>query len=168
MKKTLLIIAVILFSTSTAFSQFKLGVGASAGTKTGFSETSDDGFKMNFGLNLRGVYEISDNLAFGFGATYFLPTKFEDGSDEMKMNFIYANADFMYYFTTDESAKFYALGGANFATFTTKFNGTKVDLLSDSSISWEAGLGIEIGKIFIEGKYDGNMEQIIGTVGIYF
>jgi len=159
MKKTLLIIAVLLITSSAAFSQeFKFGAGAVIGSKSGISET---GTKMNFGLHARGVYGISDQFALTAGFSYFLPSKV----DPVKLTLMGFNADAMYYFMDDNDMKIYGLGGMNIAFAKVSGGGFEA---STNDVSFELGAGVEFGKFFVELKYDGNGEQIEGFVGMYF
>jgi len=164
MKKTLLIIAVCLIATSAAFSQeFKFGVGGVVGTKSGIKETGE--FKMNFGANARVLYDFSEKFAITGGFTYFLPSKVTHAGEEMKLNIMALNADAVYYLMDDNNVKVYGLGGVNWASAKVSFMGADV---TTSEFSWEAGAGVMFSNFFIEAKYDGNMEQILGVVGIYF
>ena len=159
MKKTLLLIAVALFVSSTAFSQFKFGAGLTMGTKAGMDA---EGTKVNFGLNLKGLYSLSDEFAMTLGATYFLPNTYGDPEMKFKNNFQF-NLDGQYYFMTEDT-KFYVLGGLNWLT------NKKGDDDAMDKFGFEAGAGVEFGNIFVEGKYDFNTmsEQLFFTVGYYF
>jgi len=163
MKKTLLIIAVCLIATSTAFSQVKFGVGGVVGTKSGIKETGE--FKMNFGANARLLYDFSEKFALTGGFTYFLPSKVDVGATELKLNIMALNADAVYYLMDDNNVKVYGLGGVNWASAKVEAAGISV---TNSEFSWEAGAGVMFSNFFIEAKYDANMEQIVGVVGIYF
>lgn len=170
MKKTLLIVAVILISTSTAFSQFKFGAGAAAGTKATFSETSTDGLALGFGLHVRGLYSFSDDFEGVAGFTYYLPKKIEGISlNQMGFNF-----DFHYNFTNDESAKAYILAGGNYSAL-------KLAVLGESASEWgfgfQFGAGVEFSNFFIEAAYELEKDfgdgaklpaEIKATVGFYF
>jgi hypothetical protein len=166
MKKTLLLIAVALFVSSTAFSQFKFGAGVSVGTKAGIGV---DGTKINFGLNVRADYTLSDDLAITGGFTYYLPTKYTTTTTtavEMKNTAFGFNADIKYYLMNDDT-KVYGLGGLNWISNKTTIAGIGIAL---TQFGWEVGGGVEFGKIFVEAKYDGNTlaKQIVATVGLYF
>jgi len=160
MKKTFLFIAVLLITFSTnAFSQdIKFGAGAVIGSKAGISE---DGTKMNFGVHARGLYNLSDEFAITGGFSYFLPSKV----DPAKLTLMAFNADAMYYFMDDGDMKIYGLAGLNMAF--AKISGGAFDV-STNDVSFEVGAGVEFGDFFVELKYDGNMEQIQGFVGMYF
>ncbi len=168
MKKTLLLVAVALFVSSTAFSQFKFGAGVTAGTKAGIKYDTKEEMKIGFGLNLKGVYNLSDDFALGFGASYFLPTKYtvDDVETKMKNNLVF-NVDAMYYLMNEDDTKIYGLGGLNWNTYKKMMGTTEA---SHDKFGWEVGGGVEFGKFFVEAKYDGNKltEQVVATVGYYF
>jgi hypothetical protein len=143
MKKTLLLIAVALFVSSTAFSQFKFGVGGALGTKA--SATGE----LGFGAQARATYELADEMNLEGGFTYFF---------RKDAGFWILNADFQYEFATKEDFTFYGLGGVNY----NKLKGM------DGKIGFEAGAGLTFSKFFAEAKYNFKLEQFEAGVGIYF
>jgi len=111
------------------------------------------------------LYDFSEKFALTGGFTYFLPSKVDVGTTELKLNIMALNADAVYYLMDDNDVKVYGLGGVNWASAKVTAAGISV---TDSEFSWEAGAGIMFSNFFIEAKYDANMEQIVGVVGIYF
>ena len=164
MKKTLLLIAIAVFISSTAFSQFKFGVGATLGTKTGMGTNTE---KISPGLNVRGMYELSETWSLTAGASYFLPTTGSIGGNTAKYSYMYIiNVGAVYYFSENDDMKMYGLVGINHTAYKAKRTGY-YDLTEDGR-SFEVGGGVEFDRYFAEVKYDGNLKQIVATVGIYF
>jgi len=163
MKKTLLIIAVCLIATITAFSQVQFGAGVTAGTKAKINDTAEE--TVNFGVNARVLWDFSEKFALTGGFSYFLPFDVTMLGVEVTTNVMVFNADAVYYFMDDNDVKVYGLGGVNLASVKAKAGNVSE---TESEVSWEAGGGVMFSKFFIEAKYDGNLEQIVGTVGIYF
>ena len=166
MKKTLLIIAVFLIASTSAFSQFQFGVGGAAGTKAGFDD--DGALAFGFGPHVRGVYTISDDFALVGGVTYYLPKKIGDVS----LNQFVFNVDLNYNFINDGDMKAYFLGGASYNSFKIAAGGASVTF---SEFGYHAGAGVVFDKFFIEGKYEFEIDtddilregQITGTIGIF-
>lgn len=163
MKKTLLIIAVCLIATTTAFSQVQFGLGATAGSKAKINDTFEE--TLNFGVNARVLWDFSDAFALTGGFSYFLPFDVTMLGVEVTTNVMVFNADAVYYFMDENDIKVYGLGGLNYAFIKAKSGNVSE---TDSDLGWEAGGGVMFSNFFIEAKYDGNMEQIVGTVGVYF
>jgi hypothetical protein len=166
MKKTLLLIAIALFVSSTAFSQFKFGVGVIAGTKAGIKEITGGGFesKVNFGLNARGIYKINETLAATGGISYFLPVKIYDGAT--KSTQITFNAGANLYLLNGEKSKLYGYGGFNWTSY--KVEITTLPDQTTKGTGFEFGGGVEFGSLFIEVKYDTNTKQMYGVAGFLF
>lgn len=163
MKKTLLIIAICFIATTTAFSQVQFGFGVTAATKAKINDTFEE--TVNFGANARLLWNFSEKFALTGGFSYFLPFDVTMLGVEVTTNVMVFNADAVYYFMDENDVKVYGLGGMNYASVRAKSMGISA---TESEVSWEAGGGVMFGNFFIEAKYDGNFEQIVGTVGIYF
>lgn len=163
MKKTLFIIAVCLIATTTAFSQVQFGLGVTAGTKAKINDSFEE--TANFGLNARILWDFSEKFSLTGGFSYFLPFDVTALGVEVTTNVMVFNADLVYYFMNDNGVKVYGLGGLNYVSVKAESGDISA---TESETSWEAGGGVMFNKFFIEAKYDGNMEQIVATVGIYF
>lgn len=163
MKKTLLIIAICLIATATAFSQVQFGVGVTAGTKAKINDSFEE--TVNFGANARVLWEFSESFALTGGFSYFLPFDVTSFGVEVTTNVMVLNADAVYYLMDENDIKVYGLGGLNYTSVKAKSGSVSN---TESEVSWEAGGGVLFSNFFIEAKYDGNLEQIVGTVGIYF
>lgn len=153
-------------ASGTAFSQLTFGFGVIGGTKSGVDLTGSVlDTKLNFGGQARLVYEFSDVIEFVGGFSYFWPSEVTIGSLKTKWDLMILNTGVLFYVVSEEDFKFYGLGGGTFTAFKVT-SGTNMESTSD--FGWEAGAGVKIGRVFIEGKYDSNREQIIAIVGIYF
>lgn len=162
MKKTLLIIVVIFISSSTAFSQFQLGFGGALGAGSGYDIDAVDQSTLGYGPHIRGLFSISDNVALVAGFTYFLPKN--------EWNFMDATFDLNLNFVNDQGLKAYFLGGGNYTGYK--------DADNDAfwAFGFHFGAGVVIHKLFIEVKYDLEIDkdpmwrkgQIAGVIGFYF
>lgn len=165
MKRILFIILVLIMATGTTFSQSSFGLAGTAGTKTGIDENGES--KMNFGVHARMLSSISESIGLIGGFTYYLPSSIMIGTTETKWNFMTFNADIALYLANEEDFKFYGLGGVTYTSARVEVGGASAT--SEWEFGWEAGAGVIFGEhFFIEGKYDGKLEQIVGVVGFYF
>lgn len=163
MKRILFILLLFILASGTAFSQLTFGFAGIAGTKSGVDSNLEA--KFNFGGHGRVASEITDRIGFVGGFTYFWPSFVTIGSVKTRWNLLILNSDLLLYIVNEEDFQFYGLGGGTFTAFAVT-SGTNMESTSD--FGWEAGAGVKIGRVFIEGKYDSNREQIIAIVGIYF
>lgn len=173
MKKTLIIATLLLIIGHAGFSQVKFGLGAVVGTKSGWeidesAPVSADlvtNLKLNYGINARVLWEFNDKISFVGGLTYFLPTKITSDDQEINYYNMVVSANAHYNILKKDKLKLYGLGGFNFSLISTRIN---IRGLTEAGFGYEFGAGAQFGKLFLEGKYDGNLDQIVGTLGIYF
>ncbi len=167
MKKTLLIIAVFLIASSSAFSQVDFGVGAVLGTKATVDENANA--KMNFGLHARAMLELTDEIFFTGGFSFYLPKKFSYPGVETTINYMVLNADVNYYFLDDGDFAFYGLAGINYGFLHTvlKEDGEPNLTASNGHFDFEIGAGVRYDVYFAELKYDGSNNHIQVFIGIY-
>lgn len=174
-----MIVAVMAFVAS-ASAQFKFGGGVTMGTKMGMNDSFED--KAGFGINVRGVFDISEKFKVSPGITYFFPGA-PDGYDLKAWQL---NADAQYHFYSNESVSIYGLGGLNYSHSKVKVDvgdffedvlgedlgsmfgaaGSAED--SEGKIGIDLGAGINFGKFYGEVKYDTAFEQVALSVGILF
>lgn len=166
MKKTILIIAVLLIAGST-FSQVQFGVGVVAGTELKFNENGDP--QMNFGAHARGLFEISDEMFLTGGLSYFLPYKLKYTGIESTLTFMVLNADINYYFLDDGDFMLYGLGGINYGIAMTKLDETGEPILRNTHthVDFEFGVGARTENLFGELRWDNSNSNFLLTVGIY-
>lgn len=164
MRRILFIFVVFILASGTALSQSSFGIAGLAGTKAGVNATSSG--KLGFGIHARFVSSVSDNVGLIGGFTYYLPSTITALGVETKWNYMTANADLMFYLANEDDFKFYVLGGATYTSLMVTAGGISGN--TDWLFGWEAGAGVEIGRLFIEGKYDAKLKQVVGTLGFYF
>jgi hypothetical protein len=179
MRKLVTLTALIII-TATTFGQYKVGGGLTLGTE------------IDFGLNLRGDYEINENITVAPGFTLFFPdspegtkvTNWQLGAD---VHYYFHEMDdfkfygIHYYFHEMDDFKFYGIGGLNYSykkiktdayTYTDPFFGTKITYpettVSDGEIGLDLGGGANYKQFFGELKYDTGFDQLTISVGMYF
>lgn len=171
MKKLLLIIAVLLITSGTAFSQFSWGVGGGVGTKAAF-DNSLFYYKVGVGVHARGIYDLSETTTLQAGFTYYLPTKISTAS----VNQMVLNMDFNYNFVSEEDMKVYALGGMNYTGFHVEAGSSEGN---SYGAGFHAGLGLRQEHFFVEARYEfkktikdiiniNHDGQIVATFGYIF
>ncbi len=188
-----MIVAVMALVATTASAQFKFGGGVTMGTEMGMNDEGD--VKAGFGVNVRGLFDISEKFKVSPGFTYFFP-----GAPEgVDMSAWQLNADAQYHFYSNESISIYGIGGLNYSHMKTEFDtgdaadaigglvgdlgdlgdlgGLVDDVFSaagvsnevkDNKIGLDLGAGINFGKFYGEVKYDTAFEQVALSVGILF
>lgn len=155
-----LIILTIVFGVSTVTSQeFKLGAGVAIGTESSIDDDfSDD---PAFGINLRGVYQITKKWGVTGGATYF----FSESPEPLESTIYTFNFDGTYSFVANKALDFYGLVGFNIGYI--KVEDTEEGIEFDDTLTgMELGIGLltKIG-LFFEAKADGALEQGQFTLG---
>ncbi|RPG38311.1 MAG: hypothetical protein CBB72_001415 [Muricauda sp. TMED12] len=150
----------VLFSFTTVRSQeFKLGGGLSLGTESSVDE--DFLGDPAFGINLRGLYKITEKWGVTGGATYF----FSKAPEPLESTVYAFNFDGTYSFVTNGTLDFYGLVGFNVGYI--KVENTEDNLEADDTLTgMELGIGImtRMG-LFLEAKADGALEQGQFTLG---
>ncbi len=160
MKKILLVVAVVLFTSSAAFSQFKFGMGLTVGTKAGTENGVGKNFgdqKLNYGLNFRGRFDFLNDFGIQGGISCFFPTVFTSGiAQDFTMINAQANLDVIYYIRRVADVKIYALGGLNYSDVLVRRKAMFTSDFLDHNLKpgFELGAGIIMGKLFFEIKYD--------------
>ena len=165
MKKLTLLAVVTIALTFNSFAQISAGGGLSYGSE---AET--------IGFNLRGQYNINENIDVVGGFTFFFPKKTSQnipffGTIETKSSFWTFDIDGHYNFVINDKFSFYPLAGLNITGVSVEVDGTK-----DSDT--EAGLNIGVGatykineqlKGFAETKYIiSDFDQAVITFGVLY
>jgi len=150
----------VLFSITTVTSQeFKLGGGLSLGTESSIDE--DFLGDPAFGVNLRGLYKITEKWGVTGGVTYF----FSKVPEPLESTVYAFNFDGTYSFVNNRILDFYGLVGFNVAYI--KIEDTKDNIEADDTpTGMELGIGLmtKMG-LFFEAKADGALEQGQFTLG---
>lgn len=146
MKRSLLIVIVFLFVSSTAFSQFSWGVGGAFGTKSAF-DGSLYHLKAGFGVSVKGIYDLSETTALQAGFNYYFPTKIGSAS----VNQMVLSLDFNYNFFQDEALKVYVLGGVNYTGWHAEVGEREGD---SYGVGFHGGIGLRIEHFLFEVRYE--------------
>lgn len=166
MKRILFIFLVLILAAGTTFSQSSFGLSGTAGTKAGIDENTGAA-KLGFGVHARMLSEIGEDFGLIGGFTYYLPSTVTLLGVETKWNYMTFNADLAFNFVKEEDFKFYGFGGGNYTSLSLTVGSASAT--SQWKFGWEAGAGMIIGgHLFLEGKYESFLKQIVGTVGFYF
>ncbi len=154
--KRIIFLAALMIACSGAFAQFHLGGGVTMGTEMGIDD--DLSTKIGFGVNVRGVYDITEKFGATAGFTYFFPSA-PTGID---LSAWQINADAMYNFIAQDAFTVYALAGINYSHM-------DVEGFGDGEIGVDVGAGVKLDfGGFAEVKYDTAFEQVAVTVGFLF
>jgi hypothetical protein len=158
-KFSLLILAGLFSITIARSQEFKLGGGLSLGTEASVDE--DFFGDPAFGINLRGLYKITEKWGVTGGATYF----FSKVPEPLESTVYAFNFDGTYSFVNNRILDFYGLVGFNVGYI--KVANTEDNLEADDTLTgMELGIGIvtRMG-LFFEAKADGALEQGQFTLG---
>ena len=164
MKKLTLVAIVTIAVTLNSFAQISAGGGISYGTEA-----------KTIGFNLRGQYNINENIDIVGGLTFFLPEKTSQtvffATVESKSTMWTFDVDGHYNFSINDKFSFYPLGGLNISGVSVKVNDTKA---SDTEVGLNLGIGATY-KIteqlvgFAETKYTvGNVDQAVIVIGVLY
>lgn len=160
MGRLFLMIFGALFSITAVKSQeFKLGGGIALGTESSVDE--DFLGDPAFGVNLRGLYKITEKWGVTGGATYF----FSKAPEPLESTVYAFNFDGTYSFVTNGTLDFYGLVGFNVGYI--HVENTEDNIEADDTLTgMELGIGLmtSIG-LFFEAKADGALEQGQFTLG---
>ena len=164
MKKLTLLAIISIALTFNSFAQISAGGGLSYGTE---AET--------IGFNLRGQYNINENIDVVGGFTFFLPKKTSQtiffGTVETKTSMWTFDIDGHYNFGIMDKLNVYPIAGLNISGVSVDVNGTKA---SDTEVGLNIGAGAtyEISDQlagFFETKYTiGNYDQAVITFGVLY
>ncbi len=126
--------------------------------------------EQNIGLDLRGIFGVTENIDVAAKIDWFFPKN----ENDIKSSATGFNGDLHYNFL-DRDASFspYGLAGVNILRVAAKFNGTTI---SDSFFGINIGAGFEFAiteslNLFVEGKYtvlfeDGLDSPIVISAGV--
>ncbi|MCL6273018.1 porin family protein [Muricauda sp. 2012CJ35-5] len=160
MSRLHLIVLGVMMSIFTANSQeFKLGAGLAVGTEASIDE--DFMGDPALGVNLRGVYKITDKWGLTGGATYF----FSKVPEPLKSTIYVLNFDGTYSFVSNPVLDFYGLVGFDVGYI--KMEDTVEGIEADDTLTgMEVGIGIitRFG-LFFEAKAEAALEQGQFTLG---
>jgi outer membrane immunogenic protein len=161
MKKLFLLAAFSVVCATASFAQIRIG---------GFLANGTDIERWGVGANAE--FFINEKMAIQPNLTLFFP----ESAGDYKFGFWELNADFHYYFLSQDVVSLYGKGGLNYFTATVKYDGpsTGFDISgSDSEVGLNLGIGanFNVGSIlpFAELKFTlGAAEQAVLAVGIKF
>ncbi|HAF30926.1 MAG TPA: hypothetical protein DCG75_17955 [Bacteroidales bacterium] len=162
-KLTLLAIITIAFAFNS-FAQISAGGGLVYGTE-----------QKTIGFNLRGQYNVWENVDVVGGVTFYLPNKDKQTliftTVESKTNMWSFDVDGHYNFELMDNLKVYPLAGLNISGVSIEVNGAKA---SDTEVGFNIGAGAtyeitdKIAGLF-ETKYTiGNFDQAVITLGALY
>ena len=164
MKKLTLLAVITIAFTFNSLAQISAGGGIAYGTE-----------QETIGFNLRGQYNINENIDVIGGLTFFLPKTISQptffGTIKNKTSLWTFDIDGHYNFPINDKFSFYPLAGINISGASVEVNGTKTS-------KTEIGLNIGVGASyeindklegFFETKYTiGNFDQAVITVGVLY
>lgn len=164
MKKLTLLAIIAMAFTFNSYSQISAGGGLVYGTE-----------QQTIGFNLRGQYNITENIDIVGGLTFYLPNKEKQTliftTVESKTNMWAFDVDGHYNFGIIDKLKVYPLAGLNIAGVTIEVNGTES---SDTEVGLNIGAGAtyeiteKIAGLF-ETKYTiGNFDQAVISLGVLY
>lgn len=164
MKKLTLLAFVIIALTCNSFAQIKAGGGITYGSE-----------QKTIGFNLRGQYNVWENVDVVGGFTFYLPHKEKQtilfATVESKTTMWSFDVDGHYNFDLIDKLKAYPLAGLNISGVSVEVNGTKA---SDTEVGFNIGAGAayEITDnlaAYFELKYTlGNYDQAVIGIGVLY
>ena len=164
MKKITLLAIISIALTFNSFAQISAGGGISYGTE-----------QKTIGFNLRGQYNIWENVDVVGGLTFYLPHNEKQTvlfvTVDSKTNMWCFDVDGHYNFDLIDKLKVYPLAGLNISGVSVEVNGTKA---SDTEVGFNIGAGAtyeitdNLAGLF-ETKYTlGNADQAVVTFGVLY
>ncbi len=174
-KLKFLSLSVLFFSLSVSLqlnAQFtKVGGGLVFGTGYEYHHVHTG----NPGINLTGIYELSQPFHISPGFSYFLPNKDPFYEDTRTTSLWMLDLDAHYVFNYMDRFEFYCLGGLNFSWLRSNYKGDSPEIYpdySDNAIGLNIGVGTYMkfseqmdffGELkYIVSKYD----QLVVTIGV--
>lgn len=164
MKKILLMAIIAVAFAFNSYSQISAGGGLVYGTE-----------QKTIGFNLRGQYNVWENVDVVGGLTFYLPHKEKQTliftTVETKTSMWSFDVDGHYNFELMDKLKVYPIAGLNISGVTIEVNGSKA---SDTEVGFNIGAGAtyeiteKIAGLF-ETKYTiGNYDQAVITLGVLY
>lgn len=115
----------------------------------------------SFGIGANAEIFINDNMSIAPSFVYYFPKESVSG---VTQTYWAINGDFHYYFT-DDSPKFYGIGGLSFFNSSASVSGYGG---SASTFGINLGAGANFGAPFAEIKYNSPMAALVITAGFRF
>ena len=164
MKRISLLAIVIIAFTINSYAQISAGGGLVYGTE-----------QKTIGINLRGQYNVWENVDVVGGFTFFFPKKETQTvlftTVKSKTSMWSFDIDGHYNFSFIDKLKVYPLAGLNIAGVSVEVNGTKA---SDTEVGLNIGVGAtyeitdKLAGLF-ETKYTiGNYDQVVISLGVLY
>ncbi|MGY6562857.1 MAG: outer membrane beta-barrel protein [Luteibaculaceae bacterium] len=122
------------------------------------------------GLNLSGLYYLSEKMRVGADFIYWLP----DNPPGVSTTFFEINTNFHYIFYNENSLSFYGIGslGVHYAQASVDFLGTEINTSNtETAFGLGAGVEYELGtiRLFAEPRYFfAGFEQLAVSIGTRF
>jgi outer membrane protein X len=165
MKKLTLLAIIVIALTSNSFAQISAGGGITYGSE-----------QKTIGFNLRGQYNVWENVDVVGGLTFYLPKKTSEtvpflGTIKTKTSMWSFDVDGHYNFELMDKLTAYPIAGLNISGVSVDINGTKA---SDTEVGFNIGAGASYevtDKLagFFEFKYTlGNYDQAVLGIGVLY
>jgi hypothetical protein len=177
MKKTLLLIVALLFLPFTVQAQFKIGIRAGLSTSSLHRETIEEGslklaideakYGIHFGVFARGYFSenfyLQPEILFNSNRVDFVIDDHGDGLVNKILNEKYRYLDIPLMFGYKLGSMRLEAGPVGHAYLASK---TELDEITgyeqrfnDFTVGYQAGFGLDIWKILIDIRYEGNFED---------